>query len=257
MSHFFVVVILPKGFFSGNVTEKIGELLAPYNEGLSVPSYSKECYCVGSIAKQVSRAEADMAYGSMDDHRKRFWTKERLERQQLSFKAKDEGEAERMGEELDKEWCEFISSWDRMRNQVFEKHPEKDKSKTDCGRCQGTGKYETGYNPKSKWDWWRMGGRWDGSICGEHRIDEKDKGFNFGSEHEDLGNNVQTVDFLYANEIIPFAIITPDGEWHERGDMGWWGLVADKKDRSSWRGIVLKIYEDHFGHLGVGCDLHI
>ncbi|WP_231115051.1 hypothetical protein [Neomoorella thermoacetica] len=27
-----------------------------------------------------------------------------------------------------------------------------------------------------------------------------------------------------------FAVITPDGTWHEKGNMGWWGIVTNEKD---------------------------
>lgn len=31
----------------------------------------------------------------------------------------------------------------------------------------------------------------------------------------------------------PFAVLK-DGQWYERGSMGWWGMVADEKDKSAW-----------------------
>ena len=27
-----------------------------------------------------------------------------------------------------------------------------------------------------------------------------------------------------------FAVITPDGEWHEKAKMGWWACVSDEKE---------------------------
>ena len=32
---------------------------------------------------------------------------------------------------------------------------------------------------------------------------------------------------------ITFAIVK-DGEWFERGEMGWWGVVTNESDRSEW-----------------------
>lgn len=32
---------------------------------------------------------------------------------------------------------------------------------------------------------------------------------------------------------MTFAIIK-DGQWYERGSMGWWGMVADEKDQGTW-----------------------
>lgn len=33
--------------------------------------------------------------------------------------------------------------------------------------------------------------------------------------------------------ISTFAIIK-DGKWYERGEMGWWGIVSDEKDKDEW-----------------------
>src|SRR5208337_5000655 len=30
-----------------------------------------------------------------------------------------------------------------------------------------------------------------------------------------------------------FAVVK-DGVWYERGEMGWWGMVSDEKDRKEW-----------------------
>jgi len=109
----------------------------------------------------------------------------------------------------------------------------------------------------AKWDWWRIGGRWDGEIKGEQITDEEDKGFNFGSQHESLERNTTTTDFLLKNKIIPFAIVTPDGKWHEKGNMGWWCLVTDEKEQISWDEEALEIYKFWEGYIAVGCDLHI
>jgi len=31
---------------------------------------------------------------------------------------------------------------------------------------------------------------------------------------------------------MPFAVVTPDGQWHEKGRMGWFGLVANEKEKA-------------------------
>jgi len=33
--------------------------------------------------------------------------------------------------------------------------------------------------------------------------------------------------------LAPFAYVY-EGVWHERGDMGWWGIVIDEKDPDAW-----------------------
>lgn len=31
-----------------------------------------------------------------------------------------------------------------------------------------------------------------------------------------------------------FAMITADGEWHEKGSMGWFGMVSDEQPQDDW-----------------------
>lgn len=59
------------------------------------------------------------------------------------------------------------------------------------------------------------------------------------------------------NEFTPFAMITPDGKWHERGDMGWFGMVSNEKDRNAWSQTCKELYEKYADHIAVVCDLHI
>lgn len=35
------------------------------------------------------------------------------------------------------------------------------------------------------------------------------------------------------NAVSTFAVLK-DGQWYERGSMGWWGVVTDEKDRDEW-----------------------
>lgn len=46
----------------------------------------------------------------------------------------------------------------------------------------------------------------------------------------------------------PFAILTPDGKWHEAGKMGWWGLAdMDDEDELAWVHEAQEIMEAHAG----------
>lgn len=74
------------------------------------------------------------------------------------------------------------------------------------------------YNPNSKWDWYETGGRWDGylkTLSGEYT-------------NEDYVNEIDWTD------IIPFAFVTSDGEWHEKGEMGWFATVSNEKNENGW-----------------------
>lgn len=75
------------------------------------------------------------------------------------------------------------------------------------------------YNPNSKWDWYDIGGRWNKYLKTKN------------------GRQVNTayVDEIDWKDIFPFAFITPDGEWHERGEMGWWACVSNEKEETDWK----------------------
>jgi hypothetical protein len=46
-------------------------------------------------------------------------------------------------------------------------------------------------------------------------------------------SRVRYVETRARNAIVPFAFIK-DGQWVERGEMGWWAMVTDEKDKDAW-----------------------
>lgn len=74
------------------------------------------------------------------------------------------------------------------------------------------------YNPKAKWDYYCIGGRWHKCL----------KTFN--------GEQVNTA---YVKEVdwmdsVPFAVITPDGEWLERGFTSLNSSVSNEELINDW-----------------------
>lgn len=88
------------------------------------------------------------------------------------------------------------------------------------------------YNPKSKWDWYKLGGRWSGlkinlkvgaksGIVGEASWMTPDiKGYDAALKG-DIDFNTTT-----KEQISPYAIIK-DGQWYAKGNMGWWGMTIE------------------------------
>ena len=74
------------------------------------------------------------------------------------------------------------------------------------------------YNLNSKWDWYVIGGRWDGWIN------------DLDSCRESLADNMARTEQVIARHKIPHALITPDGEWHEHGRMGWWAILLTENE---------------------------
>jgi len=117
------------------------------------------------------------------------------------------------------------------------------------------------YNPKSKWDGWEIGGRWENLLI------LKDKRSSNAAYMSDIDFSAMRVRDLkeltpyndvindsyfkeeYMREKFPtedeyinrsllfttYAVVTPYGVWHEAGKMGWWGVsCASPKDEREW-----------------------
>lgn len=66
----------------------------------------------------------------------------------------------------------------------------------------------------------------------------------------------QYVDAWGMREVSLFAIVK-DGEWIERGSMGWWGVVTDEKDRDEWAANYYKFVIQYPNHWLTVVDCHI
>lgn len=68
-------------------------------------------------------------------------------------------------------------------------------------------------------------------------------------------------DIKPANQIAlsftPYAIVTPDGEWVERGKMGWFGMSSNEKGDDEWRKIYEETLEKHLDCMAAIVDCHI
>lgn len=116
------------------------------------------------------------------------------------------------------------------------------------------------YNPKSKWDWYVIGGRWDGVIQGVERSSQN--GFNFSSEHHNMGNNSRLASDLLAagailRKLVPHAVVLPNGEWRQSAEMGWFGITTNDVDPKLWERLFAEFLADYNDHLVVAVDCHI
>lgn len=98
------------------------------------------------------------------------------------------------------------------------------------------------YNPESKWDWYEIGGRWDGGLVTKTRKEV---------------NEAHVADIDWDKTEIPFAFVTPDGEWHERGQMGWCGIVSNAQETDNWEKEFKEALENYADCDVVLVDCHI
>lgn len=248
MSHFFTVVIMPKKLINKRgeadpsvIGQEVEKLLAPYDEGLEVPEYEKPCWCVNRIAKREAEIILVKEQGNWDEVRDKF----------------NAVNCNLSPEEQHKKWeKEVYEPREKRIRELTRKHPMYNKPDPKCSECKGSGIEKTKYNPRSKWDWYVIGGRWDGEITGKARP-SRDNGFNFGDEHHQVSYNNNKVNTMIEKKVIPYALVTPRGKWVQRGQMGWWGMSSDEESPEEWTKRVLKLYEKYKDNIAIGVDMHI
>ena len=207
MTHFAVGIIVPEDKLR-DIQSFISDQMEPYNESSTVAPYVSY-----SLAKAKAEIERDIA---------------RLERV-----------VERRDPDYNLEKCQEILAKLRVTTpeQRYREYAEHHEHFNAKGEPLST------YNPDSKWDWWVIGGRWDGWINGKE------------ANSETVNDNIATTEQAIERDIIPHAIITPDGQWHERGQMGWWAILITEYE--DWDAQAKEILSGHSGHRLIILDAHI
>ena len=207
MTHFTVGIIVPSHELS-NLQAFIAEQMAPYDESTEVEPY---------VSYSVEQAQADLTRDIT-----RF---ERIiERQDANYNL------EKCQEHLEKL---RVTTPDEKYREYVEYHEH----------FNGKGEPTSTYNPESKWDWYVIGGRWDGWI------NDRDTSNNAVSD------NIATTEAVLERNKIPHAIITPDGEWHEQGQMGWFGIMLTEND--AYQSEARLLLGQFPGHHIIILDAHI
>lgn len=96
-------------------------------------------------------------------------------------------------------------------------------------QIQEDGSVYSTYNPNSKWDWYAYGGRWGDGLklkptC-ERASDYEDPNEAFCDDAV-----VEDLDIDNMNDFHTYAVLTPDGEWHAPGEMGWFACSSETED---------------------------
>lgn len=103
----------------------------------------------------------------------------------------------------------------------------------------------------SCWDYWVIGGRWDGVIQGKSR---NTKGrSNYGPECEQLQYNICPVR-EFPPDVLSEVIVTPDGEWYEQEMRS---IDPTPQENETWRKVVQPLLEQYQDCFAVGVDCHL
>lgn len=234
MSHFAVLVITPNG-----TEEEAEELLAPFDENTEVEAYQKQCWCVGQKARQSVRNKLDIEI-PIEKARTDFQNREDVK--QLVQESKDSGNYG-FSEQVDVLWeTSFVRPYEAREAELLALEPGGNDADPACEECSGSGVETTTYNPKSKWDWYSLGGRWQDVFGGMQGISLSE----FIDSKDEDGKPYRT-----------FAIVTPDGQWIEKGKMLFFAVVADKKDPVEWEECYAQTLEKYRDHKALFFDCHI
>lgn len=213
MSHFTVMVI-------GDAPEK---QLAPYEEELETPRYV-EFTKAQLIEKEKKRTQAY----------KNGMYSEYLADPEKYFKEYGSNAAhiKYITEEFPKE---LLFSDDEYYQKAIKYY--------DADEIGSEGEVYSTRNPNAKWDWFQLGGRWSGLIKLRNGANGKTGRGSLVHANEAGIDQAIKKDIDNFNELKTFAILK-DGNWYERGEMGWWGVVHDEKDEKKWDEEFSKLIAD-------------
>lgn len=220
MSHYNLYVFHDKA-------KSIDDILAPFDKNLKVPKYiefTKE-QAVAKVRKEIEECKN----GPYAEYLKNPEEFKKINHQRYIEFLRDE--------------FPLVLNWtDEECYRREAKLYEGDGTDNDPRMIDEDGNLLSAYNPKSKWDYWSIGGRWSGSIP--------------------LKNGGKSVDEALVNEVeweaeynVPYAFITPDGEWVERGRFG---VAGNEIDAGTWGEQFRKYVKSIDGNLVVtSVDYHI
>lgn len=176
MSHFCVYVLNPEKPETSEETKNlVARKLAFYDENLEVPEYPKSCYCVGYAARAEVREEVERQLGPMDRVREKYWSDIKAACEMEAPSNSDREATKLYREAMDRAEANIHPTWEEriqpradLAKKLEEAHPRIKEADPECEECKGSGTYGSTRNPNSKWDWWVIGGRWNGHLLPDY-----------------------------------------------------------------------------------------
>lgn len=245
MSHFAVAVITKQR----PTYSELEEILEPYSENLSVTPYVRE---TPEQYIQETRKE-------FEEYLQSSTYKE--------YEADPEGYAKKVN---NPGHLEYIRNFKSVRYKMTDEelleerkksYPSEEDEREDYEEyLDKNGNVISTYNPKSKWDWWEVGGRWSGAIPlknGENENLSQLKDINFGvdidieslkEKYEERYQELITEGDFYKpsyyqkryptledyiknqERFSTYAVVDENGEWHEKGQMYYFGITGATED---------------------------
>lgn len=246
MSHFIALVMLDEEEVK-DVSAAVNKRMQPYDEGIAVPEYDAVCQCKEWKLFSEVNLKLHEEQQDIESYRKSFayWSAEK----EFDYNLDDEDERERFHDEMRKAWVNHIEPHQKRRDEIRKELEPDVGIDPYCDECNGTGTYISTYNINSKWDWYVIGGRWDGFFA------DREAGDPYANRIDGNIASVQDAKSL-GEEKLPFAVLSPEG-WHERGQMHSFATVSGEKEQSNWMDEVSSLYDRYPDHHVVAVDCHV
>lgn len=215
MTHFTVMIKIPKCKNTSEAIDKLGKMLEPYSEELEVPEYR-----VRMSNEDVYRMYHNYIAKNLPD------------------RPTDEEVVDALNKLNYNDVTILISKMDDWNGRE--------------GGIDEQGFYHLStYNPNSKWDWYSIGGRWKGMLIPNKKGLELATGYEgesgvFGNDSmNDNGRDLIRADLIDFDKsgwvkdgvqtFFTHAVLDEHG-WHEASKMGWWAITYDEtEDEDTWR----------------------
>lgn len=233
MSHFAVAVFTDK-----NTT--VEELLEPYDESLEVDEYL--LYTRKQLIEHARRKLEETRVAEYTEYLKdpAAYLKEVC-----------------CGNTQDQRYQFLSSEFMKRYNETDEQILQRELSYYEDDMQDQDGNVYSTYNPDSKWDWYECGGRFSDMLIdsdsGENadelpvrkvdfikmsRMEREsmapyEKAINDGFYKPEYLKRMYPTEEIYEKIRTTFwtrAVVTPDGEWHEVGKMGWFACSSEEPE---------------------------
>lgn len=249
----------------------IEPILAPYSEHLEVDPYMEECWCVGNTARSEAH-EQNKTRERMDAAREQY---------QKEFQPFYEEECAKLGiatewpddyappgarqewfrqsdqarhlasERVTPSWQQRYEAIDKDADEIEKNHPLYKKPEADCDECKGSGERESTCNPDGQWDWYQIGGRWNGHLVPDYDPGKDPKNTEMCRFCDSTGTRTDSI-ALSQNNGLPKRCNVCDGKGHATTWPTQWS-PDDAPEGGNWRKVAdildmdkAGLYEDDY-----------
>ena len=236
MSHYTVAVITKTNDF-----DELEELMAPFSEYLETEPYIRRTkQQIIEDAKKHKESWAERVENGSEEERNKILHEESYRNIRKLLKAKTDEE---------------LYNAERYEDGTYDED----------------GNELTTYNPNSKWDWYEIGGRWDGLLrkkgtgrrCNTLQIKDWDisadpaeikgierfweivvEGAEPQDKNEEMASHLYNKDYYIQkyetkenyveteSVFTTYAVLLQDGTWLAPGEMGWFGASSESPEES-------------------------